>query len=238
MPTLTTCASCKGSGSEDGRIDTCPTCRGQGRVRIQQGIFSIQQGCPHCNGTGKRIANPCKPCHGHGRIEDEKELEVNIPAGVDDGDRVRLAGEGEAGPSGAPSGDLFVEIRTREHPIFRRERDDLYCEVPVRFSQVALGASIAVPTLDGEVEIKVPPETQTGKLFRLRGKGVKSVRSRSSGDLLCRIVVETPVNLTAEQRRILNEFEETFEGEHGRRHSPKTSTFLDGVKAFWERVTS
>jgi molecular chaperone DnaJ len=165
-------------------------------------------------------------------------LQVKIPAGVDNGDRIRLAGEGEAGMAGAPPGDLYVEIAVREHPIFQRDGDDLYCEVPVRFSQAALGADIVVPTLDGEVLIKVPKETQTGKLFRLRGKGVRSVRSHAPGDLLCRVVVETPVNLTAKQRQLLEEFEATFEGDKAARHSPRSSSFLDGVKAFWDRMTS
>ena len=152
--------------------------------------------------------------------------------------RIRLAGEGEAGPAGAQAGDLYVEVSVREHKIFQRDGDDLYCEVPIRFSQAALGASIEVPTLGGEVEIKVPAETQTGKLFRLRGKGVKSVRSSSTGDLLARVVVETPVNLTSKQRELLKEFENTFEGEEGAKHSPRSSTFLDGVKSFWDKMTS
>jgi len=238
VPSLVACEPCKGSGSEDGKSETCSTCRGQGRVRMQQGIFSIQQACPHCGGSGRKIANPCKSCRGEGRIERTRTLEVKIPAGVDVGDRIRLSGEGEAGPAGAQPGDLYVEVNVRPHAIFQRDGDDLYCEVPIRFSQAALGAEIQVPTLDGEVEIKLPPETQTGKLFRLRSKGVRSVRSREAGDLLCRVVIETPVNLTKRQRELLEEFEGTFEGEHAKRHSPRSSSFLDGVKAFWERMTS
>jgi molecular chaperone DnaJ len=171
-------------------------------------------------------------------VQSQKTLAVKIPAGVDNGDRIRLAGEGEAGPQGAQAGDLYVEVQVREHKIFQRDGDDLYCEVPIRFSQAALGAEIVVPTLDGEALIKVPLETQTGKLFRLRGKGVRSVRSHAPGDLLCRVVVETPVNLTARQRELLRDFEATFEGEEGAKHSPRSSGFLDGVKAFWERMTS
>jgi molecular chaperone DnaJ len=171
-------------------------------------------------------------------VQNEKTLAVKIPAGVDNGDRIRLQGEGEAGPAGAPAGDLYVEVAVREHKIFQRDGDDLYCEVPVRFSQAALGDDVVVPTLQGDAIMKVPAETQTGKLFRMRGKGVKSVRSHAPGDLLCRMVVETPVNLTAEQRRLLREFEATFEGEEGARHSPRSSGFLDGVKAFWDRMTS
>ena len=163
---------------------------------------------------------------------------VTIPAGDDNGDRIRLQGEGEAGPPGAAAGDLFVEVNVREHRIFQRDGDDLYCEVPIRFSQAALGADLVVPTLDGEALIKVPLETQTGKLFRLRGKGVKSVRSHAPGDLLCRVVVETPVNLTSKQRELLRDFEATFQGEEGAKHSPRSSGFLDGVKAFWDRMTS
>jgi len=162
---------------------------------------------------------------------------VKITAGVDTGDRIRLAGEGEAGPAGAPAGDLYVEVRVREHEIFQRDGDDLYCEVPIRFSQAALGADLTVPTLDGEAVVKIPAETQTGKVFRLRGKGVKSVRSSSTGDLLCKVVVETPVRLTKRQRELLEEFEGTFEGE-GATHSPRASSWLDGVKSFWERMTT
>ncbi|MBS7455932.1 molecular chaperone DnaJ [Coralloluteibacterium stylophorae] len=238
VPTLVGCKSCGGSGSEDGEIDTCATCGGIGQVRMQRGIFSVQQPCPTCAGRGKVIKNPCRRCHGNGRVEEDKVLEIKIPAGVDTGDRIRLAGEGEAGPPGAPAGDLYVEMRVREHSIFQRDGDDLYCEVPIRFSQAALGAVIAVPTLEGRAEIRIPAETQTGKMFRLRGKGVKSVRSSAAGDLMCKVVVETPVNLTAEQRRMLEEFEATFAGEHARRHSPKSSTFFDGVKSIWERMRS
>jgi molecular chaperone DnaJ len=208
-----------------------------GQVRIQRGIFQMQQPCPTCGGAGKIIPKPCKVCHGTGRVRQEKTLSVKIPAGVDTGDRIRLQGEGEVGQPGAPSGDLYVDVQVRPHAVFERDGDDLYCEIPIRFSQAALGASIAVPTLEGEVEIKVPAETQTGKLFRLRGKGVRSVRSRQTGDLHARVVVETPVNLTARQRELLEEFELTFEGEEAARHSPKSSTFFDGVRAFWDRMT-
>jgi molecular chaperone DnaJ len=238
IPTLVACEPCKGSGSEDGKVETCKTCSGRGQVRMQRGIFSVQQPCPACGGRGQTIAKPCKSCNGNGRIRDQKILSVKIPPGVDNGDRIRLQGEGEAGPSGAGAGDLYVEVGVREHKIFQRDGDDLYCEVPVRFSQAALGADIVVPTLEGEALIKVPLETQTGKQFRLRGKGVKSVRSHAHGDLICRVVVETPVNLTGKQRQLLKDFEATFEGEEGARHSPRSSGFLDGVKAFWDRMTS
>jgi molecular chaperone DnaJ len=238
VPTLVPCAPCKGSGSEDGRIDTCATCHGRGQVRMQRGIFAMQQACPHCGGRGQVIRNPCKTCHGAGRVEEEKVLSVKIPAGVDSGDRIRLAGEGEAGPAGTPPGDLFVEVRVRPHEIFERDGDDLHCEVPIRIAQAALGDTIRVPTLDGEVELRIPAETQTGKVFRLREKGVRSVRSRHTGDLYCKAVVETPVNLTPEQRELLEKFEATFVGEGARKHSPKSSTFLDGVKGFWDRMVS
>lgn len=238
LPTLAACDECDGSGSEDGKRETCSTCAGRGQVRMQRGIFTMQQACPHCGGQGQIIANPCKRCHGAGRVEDEKVLSVKVPAGVDTGDRIRLSGEGEAGPAGTPPGDLYVEVRVRPHAIFERDGDDLHCEVPVRISQAALGDTVRVPTLGGEAEIRVPSETQTGKVFRLRDKGVKSVRSRGPGDLYCKVVVETPVNLTAEQRDILEQFEATFTKENARRHSPKSSTFMDGVKGFWDRMTS
>ena len=238
VPTLDACDSCDGSGSADGKLETCSTCQGRGQVRFQRGIFSMQQACPHCGGRGQTIANPCSDCHGQGRIEDTKTLQVKIPPGVDNGDRIRLSGEGEAGPAGSPPGDLYVDVRVREHDIFKREGDDLHCEVPIRISQAALGDTIRVPTLDGEVELRIPAETQTGKLFRLRDKGVKSVRSRRPGDLYCEVVVETPVNLTAQQRELLEQFEGTFVGDGARKHSPRSSTFLDGVKGVWDRMKS
>ena len=238
IPTLAGCEPCKGTGSSDGKLDSCGTCHGRGQVRIQRGIFTMQQPCPQCGGRGQVVSNPCEHCHGNGRIEEEKVLSVKIPAGVDNGDRIRLAGEGEAGPAGTPPGDLYVEVRVRPHDIFQRDGDDLHCEVPIRITQAALGDVVQVPTLDGETEIRIPAETQSGKVFRLRGKGVKSVRSRAPGDLYCKVEVETPVNLTARQRELLEEFEATFTGEGARRHSPKASTFLDGVKGFWDRMVS
>lgn len=238
IPTLVNCHHCNGSGSADGKMTTCATCRGHGRVRMQNGIFSIQQACPHCGGAGKTIESPCKPCHGEGRLQQERSLSVHIPAGVDNGDRIRLAGQGEAGPSGSTAGDLYVEVHVREHPIFQREGDDLHCEVPVRFAQATLGAQIGVPTLNGETNISVPPETQSGHVFRLRGQGVKSVRSGRAGDLLCRVVVETPVRLTREQRELLEQFEATFaDADQAAKHSPRASGFMDGVKQFWSRMT-
>ncbi|GAA4865493.1 molecular chaperone DnaJ [Luteimonas vadosa] len=238
LPTMAECEPCNGTGSEDGKLETCETCHGRGQVRYQRGIFSMQQPCPHCHGRGQTFRNPCAACRGNGRVEEEKVLSVKIPPGVDTGDRIRLAGEGEAGPAGAPPGDLYVEVRVRPHGIFVRDGDDLHCEVPIRITQAALGDTVRVPTLGGDAEIRIPAETQTGKVFRLRGKGVKSVRSRSAGDLYCKAVVETPINLTNEQRELLDRFEKTFTGENARRHSPRSSTFLDGVKGFWERMVS
>ena len=238
VPTLVACEECDGSGSQDGKTSTCTTCRGHGRVRMQNGIFSVQQTCPHCAGTGKTVANPCRSCQGEGRVNDERSLEVKIPAGVDNGDRIRLTGQGEAGPAGTVPGDLYVEVHVREHAIFTREGDDLFCEVPIRFAQATLGAELSVPTLGGEATMSIPPETQTGKLFRLRGKGVKSVRSGRTGDLLCRVVLETPVKLTSRQRELIEELEATFVGENAQTHSPRNRSWLDGVKQFWDRVTS
>ena len=238
IPTMSQCKSCRGTGSSDGRTETCQTCHGTGQVRIQRGIFTMQQTCPHCGGQGVRIINPCRVCHGSGRVQENKVLSVKVPAGVDSGDRIRLAGEGEAGPPGGSPGDLYIEVRVHEHAIFRRDGDDLYCDVPIRITQAALGDTVRVATLGGEAEIRIPAETQTGKMFRLRGKGVRSVRSRSEGDLYCRVVVETPVNLTSEQRRLLESFEATFGGADALKHSPKSASFLDGVKSFWDRMTS
>ncbi|HMQ13600.1 MAG TPA: molecular chaperone DnaJ, partial [Candidatus Competibacter phosphatis] len=197
VPTLVSCATCAGSGAKPGtKPTTCPTCRGAGQVRMQQGFFSIQQACPRCQGRGTIIPDPCETCRGSGRIEEQKTLSVKVPAGVDNGDRIRLTGEGEVGEHGGSPGDLYVQIQVKPHPIFTREDNDLYCEVPIGFHTAALGGELEVPTLDGRLSLKIPPETQTSKVFRLRGKGVKPVRGGPTGDLLCRIVVETPVNLT------------------------------------------
>jgi len=238
VPTLVNCHHCNGTGSEDGKLSTCSTCRGHGRVRMQNGIFSIQQACPHCGGAGRVIETPCRHCHGEGRLEDERGLDVKVPPGVDEGDRIRLTGQGEAGPAGSTPGDLYVEIHVRPHPIFKRERDNLHCEVPIRFAQAALGATIEVPILGGATSITIPPETQTGQEFRLRGQGVKSVRSRQPGDLFCTVVVETPVRLDKRQREILEQFEATFaDAEEAKKHSPRNSGFVDGVKQFWSKMT-
>ena len=238
IPTMASCEPCNGSGSEDGKIDTCATCHGRGQVRMQRGPFQMQAPCPHCGGAGKTIVNPCKHCDGAGRVEEDKTLQVKIPAGVDNGDRIRLAGEGEAGPSGMPPGDLYVEVRVRPPGFEARRGGDVHSEGRMRISQTEMGDTVRVPTLGGEVELRIPVETQSGKVFRLRDKGVKSVRSRAPGDLYCKVAVETPVNLTSEQRELLEKFEATFVGEGGRRHSPKASTVLDGLKGFWDKVVS
>ena len=231
VPTLAECEPCNGSGSEDGKVQTCSTCNGMGQVRMKQGFFAIQQTCPTCHGAGQSIRNPCKKCHGEGRVQNTKTLEVKIPAGVDTGDRIRLTGEGEAGRMGGPTGDLYVQVNVRPHPIFERDGANLYCEVPVSFVDATLGGELEVPTLEGRVKLKIPAETQTGKLFRLRGKGVKPVRGGAQGDLLCRVVLETPVNLSEAQKDVLRKFHEDTQAD---KHSPKKSSWFDGVKKFFE----
>lgn len=231
VPTLVACETCHGSGAKAGTKPTsCTTCGGIGQVRMQQGFFSVQQTCPNCRGKGTIIADPCGDCHGHGRIEETKTLSVKVPPGVDTGDRIRLSGEGEAGADGGPSGDLYVQVSVREHEIFQRDGKNLYCEVPVSFVDAALGGELEVPTLDGRVKLKVPSETQTGKLFRLRGKGVAPVRGGAPGDLLCRVVLETPVNLTHKQKELLKEFQATVKGD---KHSPRQSSWFEGMKNFF-----
>lgn len=231
VPTLVSCKTCDGSGAKPGsKPVTCTTCGGHGQVRMQQGFFSVQQTCPSCRGRGTIISDPCKPCHGQGRVEETKTLQVKVPAGVDTGDRIRLSGEGEAGGDGGPAGDLYVQVSVRKHAIFQRDGADLYCEVPIDFVDAALGGELEVPTLEGRVKLKVPPETQTGKLFKLRGKGVTPVRGGGVGDLLCRVVVETPVNLTGKQKDLLKEFQATMKGG---KYSPKQTSWFDGVKKFF-----
>jgi molecular chaperone DnaJ len=234
VPTLASCDTCGGSGARPGtKPVTCPTCNGVGQVRMQQGFFSIQQTCPRCQGRGTIIPDPCSSCQGTGRVEKPKTLSVKVPAGMDNGDRIRLTGEGEPGESGGPPGDLYVQVRVKPHPIFTREENTLYCEVPISFTTAALGGELEVPTLDGRVTLKIPAETQTGKLFRIRGKGVKPVRGGATGDLLCRAIVETPVNLTREQKELLEQFAATMqEGRH--KHTPQELSWLDRAKKFFE----
>src|SRR5262245_26073218 len=208
IPSMEECETCEGTGAKkDTEIKTCPTCHGHGQVRVQQGFFSIQQTCPKCHGTGKFIPDPCPSCNGAGRIKKHKTLSVKIPAGIDEGDRIRLSGEGEHGVNGGPNGDLYVQVRLKEHAVFQRDHDDLHCEMPISISVAALGGEIEIPTLDGVARLKIPAETQTGRVFRLRGKGIKGIRSAGHGDLLCHVVVETPVKLTARQKELLEEFE-------------------------------
>ncbi|WP_117233598.1 molecular chaperone DnaJ [Vibrio maerlii] len=239
VPTLVECDTCDGSGAEKGSaVETCGTCHGHGQVQMRQGFFAVQQTCPTCNGKGKIIKNPCKSCHGEGRKQKTKTLNVKIPAGVDTGDRIRLSGEGEAGERGAPAGDLYVQVHVKEHHIFERDGNNLYCEVPVSFCMAAIGGEVEVPTLDGRVSLKVPRETQTGRMFRMRGKGVKGVRGGGVGDLIVKLVVETPVNLSNRQKALLKEFEESCGGEAATKHSPKSEGFFNGVKKFFDDLTS
>jgi molecular chaperone DnaJ len=232
VPTLVECGTCRGTGARPGTSPvTCGTCHGTGQVRMQQGFFSIQQTCPRCRGTGTVIESPCTACNGHGRIQQDKTLSVKVPPGVDTGDRIRLAGEGEMGDLGGPPGDLYVQVRVQPHPIFERQDSDLYCEVPICFTDAALGGDLEVPTLDGRVMLRIPSGTQTGKLFRVRGKGVRPVRGGPAGDLLCRVTVETPVNLTEEQKDLLRRLDESLKGRSGH-HNPQSTSWLDGVKKF------
>ena len=234
IPTLVICDVCDGNGAKPGtKPSTCSTCNGIGQVRMQQGFFSIQQTCPRCQGRGVIITDACGKCRGAGRVEEHKTLSVKVPAGVDTGDRIRLSGEGEAGEKGGPSGDLYVQIRVKPHAIFNREENNLYCEVPISFTTAALGGELEVPTLDGRVSLKIPSETQTGRVFRIRGKGVKPVRGGATGDLLCRAVIETPINLTKAQKELLEQFAETME-KGGQKHAPQERGWLDGVKKFFE----
>jgi molecular chaperone DnaJ len=237
VPTWVSCKPCDGSGAKAGsKPKTCTTCHGAGQVQMRQGFFAVQQTCPTCQGTGQIISDPCDSCHGQGRVEKTKTLSVKIPAGVDTGDRIRLSGEGEAGMHGAPAGDLYVQVSVREHPIFQRDGNNLYCEVPIGFTTAALGGEIEVPTLDGRAKLKIPSESQTGKMFRMRGKGVKSVRSGAQGDLICKVVIETPVNLNDRQRELLEELEQSM-GKDGSKNRPKEKGFFDGVKKFFDDLT-
>ncbi|MDP1665758.1 MAG: molecular chaperone DnaJ [Methylobacter sp.] len=237
VPVLVTCGECSGSGAKKGSSPViCSTCHGHGQVRMQQGFFSVQQTCPTCRGTGKQIKDPCGVCYGQGRVQENKTLSAKIPAGVDTGDRIRLAGEGEAGEFGGPAGDLYVQVQVKDHQIFTRDGANLYCEVPISFPTACLGGELEVPTLNGKVLLKIPAETQTGKQFRLRGKGVKPVRGGPVGDLLCKVQVETPVHLTKEQKALVEQLSESLSGS-GKHHSPQESSWTDGVKSFFDKLT-
>lgn len=233
VPSWENCDTCHGSGAKPGTSPrTCTTCNGAGAVRMQQGFFSVQQTCPTCHGTGQEITDPCPACDGVGRVRKTKTLQVNIPAGIDDGMRIRSSGNGEPGANGGPPGDLYVEIHIKPHGIFQRDGDDLHCELTIPFTTAALGGEVEVPTLTGRGEISIPEGTQAGKVFRLRGKGIKGLRSSYPGDLYCHIQVETPVRLTEEQKAILRQFEESLSG-GGDKHSPKSQSWTDKVKSFF-----
>ena len=231
VPTSVGCDSCRGTGAEGGsEPTTCPTCSGMGKVRAQQGFFTVERTCPTCNGAGQIVKNPCKSCHGHGRIEKERALSVNIPAGVETGTRIRLAGEGEAGLRGGPTGDLYIFIEVKEHPLFQRDGAHLFCRVPISFATAALGGEVEVPTIDGgKARVKVPAGSQTGKQMRLRAKGMPALRGGGVGDMLLELAVETPVNLTSRQKELLREFEELSED-----NNPEGRTFFSKVKGFWD----
>lgn len=234
IPTKEFCEACDGTGAEPGsEVATCPTCRGSGQVRVQQGFFAVSRSCPTCHGTGKIIKSPCKSCRGEGYKHSHKTLNVKIPAGVDNGDRIRLQGEGEAGDRGAPHGDLYVRIRVRDHAIFQRDGNTLFCDLPLSFATAALGGSIDVPTLSGKASLKIPAGTQSGQRFKLGGKGVKSVRSSHVGDMIVQIHIETPVKLTQEQKDLLAQFDASLKGKHHKQHSPKEHGFFDTVKSFF-----
>jgi molecular chaperone DnaJ len=233
IPSWDECTTCKGNGAKPGtKAITCTTCAGHGQVQMRQGFFSVQQTCPTCKGTGKLIPEPCVACHGVGKTKNNKTLEVKIPAGIDDGMRIRSAGNGEPGTNGGPAGDLYIEIRLKKHDIFERDGDDLHCQVPVSFPTAALGGEIEVPTLAGKAGIDIPDGTQHGKTFRLRGKGIKGVRSSYPGDLYCHIVIETPVKLTEHQRKLLKEFDDSIR-KGGAKHSPNEETWTDKLKSFF-----
>jgi molecular chaperone DnaJ len=233
IPSWDDCDTCKGTGAKPGTsVKTCTTCHGQGQVQMRQGFFSVQQTCPHCHGSGKIIPEPCTACSGQGKIKKQKTLEIKIPAGIDDGQRIRSSGNGEPGQNGGPAGDLYIEIRLRKHDIFEREGDDLHCQVPVSMTTAALGGEIDVPTLQGKATIDLPEGTQSGKTFRLRGKGVKGVRSSYPGDLYCHVAVETPVKLTEHQRKLLKELDESFK-KGGHKHSPNDKGWFEKAKDFF-----
>ncbi|MBR9805012.1 molecular chaperone DnaJ [bacterium] len=237
VPSLVSCDSCNGSGAKKGsKPVNCGTCGGAGQVRMTQGFFSVQQTCPNCRGKGTTIKDPCNKCYGQGRVEETKTLSVKVPPGVDTGDRIRLTGEGEASPDGGPAGDLYVQVSVRPHTIFERDGKHLYCEVPIGFPDAVLGGELEVPTLDGRVKLKIPAETQSGKMFRLRGKGVVPVRGGAAGDLLCKVVIETPVDLSKEQKELVKQLKDSLDS-GGERQSPRKSSWFEGVKSFFDDMT-
>ncbi len=231
VPSAVACDTCNGSGSEGGAEPAaCPTCSGMGKVRAQQGFFTVERTCPTCSGMGQIIQNPCKSCGGAGRVEKDRSLSVNIPAGVETGTRIRLAGEGEAGLRGGPAGDLYIFIEVANHPLFQRDGSELYCRVPVSMASAAMGGDIEVPTIDGgRSRVKVPAGSQSGRQMRLRSKGMPSLRGGAAGDMFIELAVETPVNLTGRQKELLKEFEALSE-----ENNPESSGFFRKVKTFWE----
>ena len=238
VPRMENCESCKGSGAAAGsKPKTCDTCAGRGQVRMTQGFFSVQQACPACRGQGTTIDDPCRPCGGQGQVRKTRTLSVKIPAGVDEGDQVRLTGEGESGGAGIQSGDLFVQVSLKSHKLFQREGDDLHCDVPIAFAILALGGELEVPTLDGRAKLKIPAGTQSSKVFRLRGKGVTNVRHGHTGDLYCKISAETPINLNKEQKDLLGQLQESIQL-GGSKHSPKECSWGDKIKGFFDEIVS
>ncbi|MDM8166043.1 molecular chaperone DnaJ [Roseovarius sp.] len=235
VPSSVTCDACDGTGAEGGaEPTTCPTCSGMGKVRAQQGFFTVERTCPTCSGLGQIIKNPCKSCHGHGRVERDRSLSVNIPAGVETGTRIRLAGEGEAGMRGGPAGDLYIFIEVAPHELFQREDKNLFCRVPVSVSTAALGGDIEVPTIDGgRSRVKIPEGSQTGRQMRLRNKGMPSLRGGAHGDMFIELAVETPVNLTSRQKELLREFAGLSED-----NNPESKSFFSSVKSFWDSMKS
>ncbi|MFC0409995.1 molecular chaperone DnaJ [Roseomonas elaeocarpi] len=235
VPSSVACEACDGSGAEGGKasVQTCPTCHGQGKVRAQQGFFLVERTCPTCGGTGRQVKNPCKVCQGAGRVQRDRTLNVTVPAGVEDGTRIRLTGEGEAGLRGAPSGDLYVDVGVKAHPIFQRDGNNIFVRVPLRMTQAALGGNVEVPTIDGgRARVTIPQGTQAGDQFRLRGKGFSVLRSAAKGDMYVQVAVETPQNLSAKQRELLEQFE--AEAREGDRSSPESEGFFAKVKEFWD----
>ena len=234
VPTHEECDVCHGSGAKPGTsASSCSTCHGSGTIHVRQAIFQMQQTCPTCHGTGKEIKEPCLKCRGEGRVRTSKTVEVTIPAGIDEGQRIRLSGEGEPGMHGAPSGDLYVIVHVKEHKTFERNGLDLHCEMPISFATAALGGEVEVPTLDGKVKLSIPKETQTGRRMRVKGKGIKSLRSSAVGDLYCHVVVETPVNLTERQKELLEEFEKISTGLE-RSQTPRQKSFFDKVRDIFD----
>ena len=236
IPSLIGCDTCAGSGAKKGTQATrCLRCEGRGSVRVQQGFFTLQQTCPECRGAGQTIKDPCIDCSGSGRVQKERAISIKIPPGVEQDDRIRLSSEGEAGVKGGPPGDLYVDVNIRPHPIFKREGSNLFCEVPISFTKAALGGTVEVPTIDGAVNLTIPTETQSGEVFRLRGKGVQSYRDRVLGDLFCNIQIETPVNLNADQKNILKSFEESI-SKSKKEHRPNKNKWTESVKNFFNRL--